>query len=267
VLASPGSLVGRPAPSFAPGDGGYSTWVMICLQCYKEAKGETFRSVVDKMKVTPIVREELGLDRSELPHPSTICNSLDRLTMAICRRLLQQTTTLHEFGEVAAIDTSSFDRIAASSRYTRKTDYRIQSLKTTLLVDCSTGVILDIHCSTNKPHEVPISEQVLKRNMERLSVVAADKGYDAAFIRDLMREHNVRPLIKHREFGSIHKAHNARLDENTYNRRQISETVFRVLGQRYTSSLRSRSWYRQFREVTIKAAVKNIDNSVEPCYA
>jgi len=181
--------------------------------------------------------------------------------------LLQQTTTLHEFGEVAAIDTSSFDRITASSRYTRKTDYRIKSLKTTLLVDCSTGVILDIHCSTNKLHEVPIGEQVLKRNMERLSVVAADKGYDAAFIRDPMREHNVRPLIKHREFGSIHKAHNARLDENTYNRRQISETVFRVLGQRYTSSLRSRSWYRQFREVTIKAAVKNIDNSVEPCYA
>ena len=240
---------------------------MICLQCYKEREDETFRSVVDKLKVTPIVRENLNLDQSELPHPSTICNSLDRLTMAICRRLLKQTKTLHELGEVPAIDTSSFDRIAASSRYTQQTDYRIQSLKTTLLMDCSIGVILDIHCSTNKPHDVPIGKQVLKRNMDKLTVVAADKGYDAAFLRDLLREHDVRPLIKHREFGSIQKAHNAQLDEDTYNRRQISEAVFHVLGQRYSSSLKSRSWYRQFREITIKAAVKNIDDSVEPCYA
>jgi len=87
------SVVGRPAPSFEPGNDGYSTWVMICLQCYKEREGETFRSVVDKLKVTPIVREKLGLDPSELPHPSTICNSFNQMTMAICRRLLQQTTT------------------------------------------------------------------------------------------------------------------------------------------------------------------------------
>jgi IS5 family transposase len=168
---------------------------------------------------------------------------------------------------VAAIDASGFDRIAASSRYTRKADYCIQSLKTTLLVDCSSGAILDIHCSTNKPHDIPIGEQVLKRNLDKLSVVAADKGYDAAFIRNMLREHDVRPLIKHREFGSVQKAHNARLDEDLYNRRQISEAVFRVLGQRYSSSLSSRSWYRQFREITVKAAVKNIDDSIEPCYA
>jgi IS5 family transposase len=117
--------------------------------------------------VTPIVREKLDIDRAELPYPSTICNGLDRLKMAICRRVLQQTAALHELGEVAASDASSFDRIAASSRYTQQTDYRIQSLKTTLLVDCSTGVILDIHCSTNKPHDVPIGEQVLKRNLHK----------------------------------------------------------------------------------------------------
>jgi IS5 family transposase len=267
VSAAKEIVVGRPEPSYQPGAGGYATWVFMCLQCYKEREEETFRSVVDKLKVTPMVLEKLGLDPSEIPHPSTICNGLSRVTMALCRRLLNQTTTFHELGEVAAIDASGFDRIAASSRYTRKTDYRIQSLKTTLLVDCSSGAILDVHCSTNKPHDVPIGEQVLKRNLDRLSVVAADKGYDATFIRDMLQENGVRPLIKHREFGSIQKAHNARLDEDLYNRRQISESVFRVLGQSYSSSLNSRSWYRQFREITIKAAVKNIDDSIESCYA
>lgn len=261
------TVVGRPAPSFEPGGGGYATWVNICLQCYKEREGETYRSLVDKLKVTPVVREKLSIDRAEIPHPSTICHAMDQLTMAICRRLLQQTTTLHKLGDVAAIDASGFDRIAASSRYTRKTNYRILSLKTTLLIDCETGVILDIHCSANKPHDVPTGEQVLKRNLDRFSIVAADKGYDAGFLREMLRENGIRPLIKHREFGSIQKAQNARLDDDLYNRRQIVEAAFRVLGQRYGSSLASRSWYRQFREVTIKAAVKNIDDSIEPYYA
>jgi IS5 family transposase len=47
-----------------------------------------------------------------------------------------------------------------------------------------------------------------------MSVVSADKGYGAAFLRDLLREHNVRPLVKHREFESIQTAHNARLVED-----------------------------------------------------
>lgn len=261
------SVVGRPAPAYQPGENGYADWVMMCLQCYKEREEETFRSLVDKLKVTPAVREELDLELSELPHPSTICNALDRLTMAICRRLLNQTHTLHELGQVAAIDASSFDRIAASSRYRRETDYRILSLKTTLLVDCQTGVILDVHCSTNKPHDAPIGEQVLKRNLDKLDVIAADKGYDDNSLRALLRENGVRPLIKHREYRSIRTAQNARLDEDLYNRRQIVEAVFRVLGQKYGADLWSRSWYRQFREVVIKAAVKNIDESIEPCYA
>src|SRR6056297_271354 len=97
------SVVGRPAPAYQPGKSGYADWVMICLQCYKIREGETFRSLVDKLKVTPVVRENLDIDVSELPHPSTICHALNRLTMAICRRLLNQTHTLHELGQVAAI--------------------------------------------------------------------------------------------------------------------------------------------------------------------
>jgi IS5 family transposase len=89
-------------------------------------------------------------------------------------------------------------------------------------------VILDIHCSSNKPHD-QFAEQVLKRNLDKPSVVTADKCYDAAFIHDLLREKDVRPLIQHREFGSIQKAQNAWPIEDQYNHRQISETVFRVL--------------------------------------
>lgn len=78
----------------------------------------------------------------------------------------------------------------------------------------------------------------------------------------MLRAHRVRPVIKHREYDSLDKAHNARLDDEVYHRGSVVETVFRVLKQRYGDRLRSRCWYRQFREITLKCAVKNIDDSL-----
>ena len=98
--------------------------------------------------------------------------------MAISRRFLNQTHTLHELCQMAVIDNSSFDRVAVSSRYRPKTDYRILSLKKTILFDCKTGVILDVRCSTNKLPGTRISEQVLKRNLNTLNVIAANIGHD-----------------------------------------------------------------------------------------
>jgi hypothetical protein len=44
-------------------------------------------------------------------------------------------------GAVAAIDASSFDRVAASRRYATRTKYQFRSLKMTLLVGCLTRAI------------------------------------------------------------------------------------------------------------------------------
>ena len=49
--------------------------------------------------------------------------------------LLHATPEVHEL----------LDSSVASRRYATQTDYRFRSLKTMVLVDCSTGVILDIH--------------------------------------------------------------------------------------------------------------------------
>jgi IS5 family transposase len=154
---------------------------------------------------------------------------MDRLTMALFRALLQHTVSLHELGDVAAIDASGFDRGAASRRYATQTDYRFQSLKTTILVDCYTGAILDMHCATSKPHDTKIGWQVLRRNLGRLSTITADKGYDWTDLRAMLRAHRIRPLIKHREFDSLDKAHIALFDDQVYHRRSVVETVFRVL--------------------------------------
>lgn len=256
------SVVGRPSPALQRGEGGFADWVMLSILCFREREGETFRSVVDKLHVMGPIRNELGLARSNLPDPTTVCKATDRLTMAICRRLLQETLTLFDLGNVAAIDASGFDRIAASRRYARRTEYRFLAMKTTLLTDCKTGAILDVHCTTSRPHDTQIGWQVLTRNLDRIETITADKGYDWADLRTKLREHNVRPLIKHREFDILDKAHNARLDDDVYHRRSVAECSFRILKQRYTDRLSARTWYRQFRELTIKAAVQNIDKGI-----
>jgi IS5 family transposase len=245
------------------GAGGYADWVMLSILSLEERSGQTYRSVIGLLAAMPAGREHLDLTRRQLPDPSTVCKAMDRLTMALFRSLLQRPTTLHDLGSVAAIDASGFDRVTASHRYATQTDYQFRSLKTTLLVDCSTGVILDVHCVTTKPHDTKIGWQVLRRNIGRFTTITADKGYDWTDLRTMLRAHRVRPVIKHREFDSLDKAHNARLDDQVYHRRSVVETVFRVLKQRYGDRLRSRCWYRQFREFTLKWAVKNIDDSLK----
>lgn len=138
------------------------------------------------------------------------------------RRLIQESLTLFKLGDVAAIDSSGFARVAASRRYARRTDYRFLAMKTTLLTDCESGAILDVHCTASRPHDTQIGWQVLTRNLDQIGVLTADKGYDWGDLRGMLREHDIRPLIKHREFGSLDKAHNARLDDELYHRRWSS---------------------------------------------
>jgi len=78
----------------------------------------------------------------------------------------------------------------------------------------------------------------------------------------MLRVNGVQPVIKHREFDGLDAAHNARIDDHTYHRRSVVETVFRVLKQRHGDRLTSRCWYRQFPEFTLKCAVKHIDGSL-----
>jgi len=47
---------------------------------------------------------------------------------------------------------------------------------------------------------------LIKRNFETIDILFGDKGYDDWKIRRLARQHEACPLIKHREFTSLHKA-------------------------------------------------------------
>ncbi len=54
-------------------------------------------------------------------------------------------------------------------------------------------------------------------------------------------------------------AHNARQDDDIYYQRSNVEAVFFALKQRFGDTLRTRTWFGQFRELALKATVRNVE--------
>ena len=178
--------------------------------------------------------------------------------------LLRLSAQLHDPSGHAAIDSTFFDRENASRHYCHRTDYRVQTLKATALVDTETQAVLDVHCTMTKRHDTQIGKQVALRNAGDLLSLAADKGYDWMALRENLRGKGVRPLIKHRIFRPLDHAHNARVDGPQYRQRSMSETVFSTIKRTLGDAVRARTWYGQFREMVLMCAVHNMKRALEP---
>ena len=244
------------------GEDGYADWVIVAIHGLREYLDHPYRQLLDVLQEMPDIVALLGLSVEELPDFTTVCTRKQDLKMPVWRMLLLLSADLFETGEIQAFDSTSIAHRSSSHNYAKRVKGTFESVKTTLLVDCSTRAILDIHCSMNLPHDTQIAWQVLKRNLNRTDTVVADKGFDWDKLRHMLRENGVRPVIKHREFYSLDAAHNARIDDETYHQRSIVESIFFALRTRFGSTLKARTWFGQFRELVLKAAVRNIEQSL-----
>ena len=209
------------------------------------------------------VRALLQLTRSNFPNPSTLWRSFERVPARVWRQLLHRSAAVCDPGDHWALDATFFDRQVASSHYIDRSDRHIRTLKTTALVDTDSCAVLDIHCSAHWPHDTQVGRQVALRNTDAVTSLAADKGYDDQSLWDTLRSKGVRPLIKHRLFAHYDHAHNTRLDSDLYGQRWMAETAFSAIKRRYGSAVRSRTWYRQFRELILTAAVYNLEQALK----
>jgi len=249
-------------PAVRLGDGGYADWVIVAIHGLREYLDHPYRRLLDVLREMPGIVKELDLTPAELPDFTTLCARKQALEMAVWRVLLRLSASLHDNGEVQAIDSTSLAQRSSSYNYAKRVPDTFESVKITALVDCDSGAVLDVHCSMNYPHDTQIGWQVLRRNLDQLHTVAADKGFDWDDVRHKLRSEGIRPVIKHREFYGLDAAHNARIDDDTYHRRSIVEAIFFALRKRFGSTLRARTWFGQFREVVLKAAVRNIEQAI-----
>jgi len=246
-----------------PAGNGVAGWKHAVLHFLRLHMAATLAEVLDWAEEMERVRAALVTERGEFPGPSALCKSFDRAPMHIWRELLRLSSELLDQNGHAAIDATYFDRRQASSHYLKRCDRTVQTVQTTFLVDTAQGAVIDVHCSTKWPNGTNVGPQVALRNAGDLRSLAADKGYDDMSFREDLRAEGVRPLIKHRVFAPYDHAHNARIEDALYNQRSVCETVNSVIKRSYGSAVRARVWYRQFREITLAAAVYNVEQAVK----
>ncbi len=259
------NVTGDRDESAAPnGGGGFADYALVSLHCLRIYLDTTYRMTIDLLKEMPQILREIGLNAADLPASSTLCKALDRIEMSLCRVLLRQSAQLHDPSEHAALDATFYDRDRASRHYCHRTNYRIQTLKVTKLVDTESQAVLDVHCSTTLGgSDADLCEQIARRNAGDLRTLAADKGYDKNALPKRLREIRIRLLIKHRIFAPYDHAHNARIDEDLYAQRSMTETVNSAVKRSLGFAVRAREWYREFREIALMCLVYNIKRSVK----
>nr|WP_313691612.1 IS5 family transposase [Halobaculum sp. XH14] len=257
------AVAGPPVPAYRPGEDGYADWVILAVQGLKEYLNHEYRKLMDVLREMPRVANLLDLTPETLPHFSTVCARKQEIPMKRWRAMLDSSVDLYELGDVQAIDATGVDRVQASQHYAKRTDYTFEAVKTTLLVDCETSAILDIHCSMKQPHDTQVGWQVLVRNLDVLGTVTADKGYDWEELRTRLRAESITPLIPQRDPGMRGWAKNLLIHDRAYHQRSNAESVFFGLRRRYGDTLWSRTWFGQFRELVMKSAVRNIERALE----
>ncbi|WP_267643966.1 IS5 family transposase [Haloarchaeobius amylolyticus] len=262
VRLAKNAVGGRGEVAAPEGGGGFADYAVVSLHCLRVYLDKSYRDSLDLLSEMPHILGEIGLSEANLPDHSTLVKAFDRLKMEVWRVLLRLSAQLHDPSGHAAIDATFFDRENASKHYCRRTNYRVQTLKATALVDTETQAVLDVHCTTGKPHDTQLGWQVARRNAGDLTSLAADKGYDWMQLREKLREEGVRPLIKHRTFRPIDHAHNARVDGPRYRQRSMCETVFSAIKRTHGDAVRARIWFREFRELVLKCVVHNIKRAV-----
>ena len=257
------AVVGNAKSALRRGDGGYADWVIVSIHGLKTYLDLPYRRLLDVLYEMPRIDRILGLDPVELPDFTTVCARMQDLKIPRWRDPLRLSAQLHETGPIQAIDATGMDRIVAIQNYAKRTNYTFEAVKTTLLSDCKTGTILDIHCSMKQPHDTQIAWQPLTRNLDKLSVLTADKGYDWELLRHKLRSEGIKPVIKHRQFGWHGVANNVLLDDTTYHQRSNIEATFFALRRKYGEIVRARTWFGQFRELVLKCAVRNVELALD----
>jgi len=161
---------GDPDPAFEGGEDGYGDWVIVAIHGLRECLDHTYRRLLDVLHEMRGIVAQFDSAVADLPDFTTVCTRKQDLKMRVWRVLLRLPAELHDLGDVQAINATGMDRIAASQHYAKRTNYTFEAMTTTLLSDCKTGTILDIYCSMKQPYDSEIGWQMVKRNLDKLTV-------------------------------------------------------------------------------------------------
>jgi len=241
-----------------PESGGLPRETHIVVHCIRKEEGHTFTEIVNRLGLMPDICELLGIHPDALPDPTTFYHSLDRYAMYIWRAFLRVSAQkLHHSGHVA-LDSTFFERKEASQHYLQRSGRTVKTIKATTLTDTESLAVLDVHCCIEREHDTKAGPRVVRRNADDLRSVAADNAFQDWHTEYESAALGVEPLVHHRGSTPMAAAHNALIRAKGYTQRWMAETSYSTVKRTQDSALRSRFWYRQFREIVLMFAINNI---------
>lgn len=229
--------------------------LMTCLvlRAYLQT---TYRGLVEVMRISPNLRECLGLGE-KLPHYTTLQkfsgrSNVAQIARALIARIGAQVAGQERAPKAAAMDSTGLSSSTASEYFRSRTGNRCnQWVKLSVIVWCTSllplGMEVSLGPSNDRTQARPLLEQA--RQVAQPERFYADGGYDAEWLHQECREKwGVQSVIKplnHRPDGSRSGRWRSLMSpeylrEQGYGRRWAVESFFSGLKRTMGAALRAR---------------------------
>src|SRR5699024_2508339 len=114
------------------------------------------------------------------------------------------------------------------------------------------------------PCQPPLLPSHKLPRVQTLKVTKLVDTESQSIVDERLREIAIRPLIKHCVCASYDHVHNARIDEDFYAQRSMTETVCSVIRRSHGVAERARTCFHKFREIALMCVVHDIKRVVKP---
>ena len=241
-----------------PDSGGLAREAHIVAHCIRKEEGHSYAELVDRVSLMTAVCDQLGINPDAPPDPTTFYHSFDRYAMYIWPALLRISAQQHPQSGHVALDSTFFERNRASQYYLQRQGRSVKTIKPTMLTDTESLAVLDVHCCIEREHDTKAGPRVVRRNADDLRAVAADNGFQDWHTEYEIAALDIEYLVHYRGSTAKATANNALIQAKGYTQRWMSETSYSTVKRTQDSALRSRVWYRQFREIVLSFALNNL---------
>jgi len=124
------------------GDGGYADWAIVWGSMASANHPISRIVAAGRVLRDAGIVAKLGTAVADLPDFPTVSTRKQDLEMRIWRVLLRLSAELHDLSDVQGSGATGIDRIAASQRYAKRTNYTFEAVKATLLSDYKNDISL-----------------------------------------------------------------------------------------------------------------------------
>jgi transposase len=245
--------------------------VAVCC-ILRVALRHTYESIEAYLRRDQYLKRLLGVEG--LPGHSVIHRGMDRLSMPYIRRVIRRLVwRLRRAGMNVAMDATGFSVTNRSMWFDiriRRKSSRRECIKLHVAVDVDTGVIHSFTVTGPTDNDSPEFPRLI-RELPSLGEVMADRAYSSYRNLRLVTEKGGEPYIRFKKCATGKKctprpwknsfrkyAADPEAWMATYHRRSIVEAVFSSIKRTWGSTIRSRKYWNQRRELALKVLAYDV---------